>query len=247
MAKKVYTEEETRQILGSNFKMPVRDFAVTGIFGVQGAGKSDLIRELALGLDDSKVKILIIDPAGARGFEDFKAITFEEYKSNCEKYSSKHPKRWKSGILRMPMAIGDINEALIYIAEKFKNGILFLDEGNSLISRAGTISEWQSKMFRQCRNRCVDVYFAVHSFKDVKEAVRGHIKSMFLFRTPDQIDSPKFFSDLGYDGDHTELYNLSMQSRKRTYKSLTIQQLPKIWHSEQFKEQLLSVKKLTKG
>lgn len=245
---KKYTEEDAKRILGSNYKAPVRDFAVIGVLGEQGAGKSDLFRLLALSLYEGNkdLKILILDPAGARGFEGFETMTFEQYKSNVS-LPINHSKRWKKGIKKMPVTIENTDEALNLIAEKFKNGIIFLDEGNQLITRAGTTSAWQSKMFRQCRNRCVDVYFAAHSFEDVKYALRGHFKVLYLFRTPDQFDSPKFFRDLGYQGDHQELYELALAAQKRTYKAISIQQVPKVWYCQQFKEQLTAVKQFKKG
>ena len=241
---KTYSEQDVRRILGDNFKMPVRDFAVIGVLGEQGAGKSDLFREIATKLHKSAPdsKILIMDPAGAWGFENFETMTFEEYQKNVE-LSLSHPKRWKSGIRKMPVTIENTEEALNVVAEKFKNGTIFLDEGNQLITRAGTTSAWQSKMFRQCRNRCVDVYFAAHSFEDVKYALRGHFKVLYLFRTPDQFDSPKYFRDLGYQSDHKELYDLALESQKKVYGALVIQQKPKIWYCQQFKEQLEAVKK----
>lgn len=247
MSKKQYTEDEVKSILGSNFKRPSRDFAVIGIYGEQGAGKSDMIREISLGLydRDKNLKILIIDPAGAWGFEKFEAISFEAYKRNCE-LPVNHPKRWKTGIKRMPVTIENQDECLNFVAQYFKNGVIFLDEGNQLLTRAGTTSAWQSKMFRQCRNRCVDVYFAAHSFEDVKYALRGHFKVLYLFRTPDQFDSPKYFRDLGYQGDHQELFELATAAQKRTYKALTIQQMPKIWFCRQFKEQIEAVKMFNK-
>jgi hypothetical protein len=124
--------------------------------------------------------------------------------------------------------------------------LLIIDEGNQLIRRAGEISKWQAKIFKQCRNNAFDVLVALHSFTDIHASVRGHVKCIVIWDTPDNITSPKDFQDWGYDDDHQELFDKTMKIKSKGYGAIQIMQRFEIWYSKKFAAQLKAQRTMTK-
>ena len=234
-----------KKILGDNFKESVRDYAVTLIVGSQGFGKSALMATLAAMFGNLN-RVLILDVAGARGFKRYPTVTLEQFEADAE-LPKGHPKKWTKGVRKIQVLLENQDDILKSVAENYKDGYLFIDELAQTHKRAGDMSGWGAKVFLQCRNNRLDVIVAVHKFKDVHSAYRGHIKCIHIFATPEIIETPQYFRDLGYEDDINELFKLYKEAEALTSQENSIGQVFRTWYTKKFKAQLAAQKAFLKS
>lgn len=232
-------EKAKQKILGKNYKPSVRDYAVTLIVGSQGAGKSALMAELAIGFAKRRDKVLVLDVAGARGFASFRSFSLEQFKEDAA-LPIGHKKKWSMGVRKIRVTIENQEDILIAVADYFDKGFLFIDELAQTHGRSGDITDWGAKIFLQCRNRKVDVIVAVHKFKDIHISYRGHVKCVHMFNTPEKPESAKYFSDLGFEPDCKELFESYSEIAIQAKTANQIGQDFRIWYNADFKNQIKS-------
>lgn len=238
-------ERIKRRILAKNYKPSVRDYAVTLIVGSQGFGKSALMAELAeqFGVDK---KVLVLDVAAARGFEGFRTMTLQDLEADA-RLPKGHPKKWVKGVRKIRVLLENQDDILKSVAENFKDGILEIDELAQAHKRSSDMTGWGAKVFLQCRNNRLDVIVAVHKFEDLHKAYRGHVKCVHMFATPEQISTPQYFRDLGYEEDCDELFRLYKEVEGLINEGNSIGQDFRTWLNKNFKVQVEAQKAFLKS
>jgi hypothetical protein len=227
-----------QRILGKNYKSSIRDYSVTMIVGEQGMGKTSIMAGFADSFGE-KNRVLVIDVAGALGFQKYRLMSLEAFLADA-KLPKDHPNKWKKGVRKLRLTQENADDLLVKISENFFDGFLIIDELKQSHKNSGDIPSWGAKIFLQCRNNRLDVIVAIHKFYDIHVGYCGHIKAIVMFKTPEKIESSKYFKERGFQEDCEELFQLYQEVIIEGIETNSIEQVSRIWYTKNFKLQCLA-------
>jgi hypothetical protein len=189
-----------------------RDYSRIVVFGEQGQGKSTFISQFVakyMAKTTKKVKrrVLILDPSNARAFDGYRQISYGELLYGEKRPGHSQTFFWNEGV-RVLRGMLDWRSQELYLtlADKFKNGLLVLDESRDLFQSINNPGTAQNQLLTVHRNNCVDVMCISHNFMDLPRAVRKQFRYYVCFKTGDMVigDGRKWFEQRNLPAD---LYN----------------------------------------
>lgn len=200
-----------------------RDYTNVSVTGRRRRGKSTLLALLVKRIHAKfnaagrQRKILIVDLAPAKAFEDFQSFAAIKDLKRALALPIGHEDKWTDGIRKIKPHLGDMKEFVEVLVAYFRNGAIVWDEANQFLERNGGLPDWQLPIFSANGNMAIDNFICTHRLMDIPKAIRTHIESFIIFAVDDPFTSAKDLAAAAFPGPHQEFFDTIQRAKNSLF------------------------------